>query len=265
MNKGEIMINQNPSSNLNRLLAIYILAMIFVGGLSLYFANAASGPQGASLSGEVLTTRANLTPGSETHPGGQIISLSMSIEQQTGNWKAYVGNVSGKYVLQNANNQSIYEWPLGTTITGEVYISRNSTITFASSAIICANDTTMNTEQQFFGMTSSDSYSINNTFNETNHTAFSVGATSFDTNQCPFAALWINDTEQTAYNTSIFQEVALYDTLGQKLIYVAIINNDNTGYDNQTTSGTFDFQAIVPENSSNQAGTTYYFYLELGS
>jgi len=262
--KGDMMMTKKPTSKLNRFLAFYILILILVGGLSLYFANAAA-PQGATLSGEVVTTRANLTPGSETHPGGRIISLSMSLEQQIFSWKAYVGNVSGKYVLQNANNQSIYEWPLGTSITGEVYISRNSSVSFSLGTIVCANDTLMDTEQQLFGMSSSDIYSINNTFNSTNHTAFSTGDNNFATNSCPYTALWINDTQQTPYNNSIFQEVVLYNTVGLGLVYATIINNDQRGYDNATTSGTFDFQAIVPENSSDQTGTAYYFYLELGS
>jgi hypothetical protein len=131
--------------------------------------------------------------------------------------------------------------------------------------IDCNNNTFSNNQLAFtsdyvigiYNYTASPS--INNTFNNTNHTGFNVGFNSISQNTCRAIALWINNTAQTPTNTSIFQEVSLYD--GANVVYAALINYRKTGFDNTTT---FDFQSIVAENRSSSTGTPYYFYLELG-
>ena len=232
--------------------------MLF-GGLSLYLANAI--PEGATISGSpTVDSGPNRTAGTRTDDGGDIITLALDLEQQTDAWKAYIGNVTGKYVLQNSNNLSIYEWPLGTSITGEVYASRTGSTNFTGGAISCASNAEMVTEQTALGLSDSATYNINNTFNSTNHSAFSAGAgNSLAENTCRSIALWINDTVQTPSSSAVSQEVALHD--GSMLVYAAIVNNDQKGFDNASLH---DFQLIVAENASS-TGTPYYFYLELGS
>ena len=56
--------------------------------------------------------------------------MNMSSDQQDSKWKAYIGNVSGSLRLSDSNSQSIYEWTF-TTITGEVFATRNQTITWS--------------------------------------------------------------------------------------------------------------------------------------
>jgi hypothetical protein len=238
---------------------LYLALIIIFGSLSFYLANAI--PEGATISGTpIVDIGPNKTAQSRTDPGGRIITLTLDLEQQNYAWKAYVGNVTGTYVLKNSYNYSIYEWPLGSTINGEVYISRNVSVNFTTGAVSCADSAEMVAEQANLGMAVTDSDSINSTFNSSNHTHFDAGYNTFTDNQCRAIALWVNDTQQTPSPSATFQEVALHD--GNNFVYASLINNDQTGFDNRTR---FDFQAIVAENRSSQTGTPYYFYIELGS
>ncbi len=215
-------------------------------------------PKGADLT-YVNTETFSPSPESRTDDGGNIVTLTINVEQQDDAWKGYVGNVTGVYVLKNSNNYSIYEWPAAAVITGEVYISRNSSLNFSSGAITCANAGEISAEESFFGMVSGDTDKIINTFNTTNHSAFNVGSNIIVQDSCNATALWVNDTVQTPSNTSVFQEIILHD--GSTLLYASLINDNKVGFDNTTS---YDFQAIVAENRTS-AGTTYYFYVELGS
>lgn len=240
--------------------ALLLCLVVLICWLSLYFVKAAE-PQGATIVGTPsVDTGPNRTPNNRSDLGGRIITLNLNLEQQDFGWKAYVGNVTGTYILQNSNNKSIYEWPLGTSITGEVYISRNSSVNWTVGAITCASNDEMITEQGIFGMSNSATDNINNTFNSTNHTSFNVGSNGINQNTCRAIALWVNDSVQTPSPSAVFQEVTLHD--GGNLVYASLINNDQTGFDNTTR---YDFQAIIAENRTAQSGTMYYFYLELGS
>jgi len=249
-------MNSKPKNN--NFLFLYLFLLILAGTLSLYLANA--DPQGATISGTPsVDSGPNKTPGSRTDAGGKIITLTLNLQQQDTAWKAYVGNVTGTYVLQNANNDSIYQWPTSASITGEVYISRNSSLNFSSGAITCASNAQMVTEQSVFGMSASDTDNVNNTFNSTNHTSFNVGTNPIAQNACRAIALWVNNTLQAPSASAVFQEVALFDT--HTLVYASLINKGNFGFDNTTR---YDFQAIIAENRTTPTGTPYYFYLELG-
>ncbi|HJX06088.1 MAG TPA: hypothetical protein VJ461_05225 [Candidatus Nanoarchaeia archaeon] len=246
-------------SKKTRLLLVYLVIAASLCSLSLYFAYA--NPQGATITSNSTDTGPSWSPQSNSELGGRIITLTLNLEQQDYAWKAYVGNVTGNYVLKNSNNFSIYEWPLGAAITGEVYMSRNSSVTWSPGNVTCASNAQMVTEQGIFGMGNTATDNINNTFNATNHTGFSAGSgNTLGANTCRSIALWVNDTRQTPSSSAVFQEVALHDE--HTVVFASIINNDVIGFDNSTI---YDFQAIVPENRTAQTGTTYYFYVELGS
>jgi len=243
-----------------RLLLVYLAIAVMLCGSSLYLAYAT--PQGATVSGSPsVDAGPNKTPTNRSDLGGRIITINLDLEQQNFAWKAYVGNVTGKYVLESASNFSIYEWPTGTSIDGEVYISRNSSVNFGSGQITCATIPEMVTENTFFGFDGASPDNINGTFNASAHQAFQAGTgNNFAANDCNATALWVNDTLQTPGSSAVFQEVALHD--GSNMVYAAIINNNEFGFDNTTQ---FDFQAIIPENRTASAGTNYYFYVEIGS
>jgi len=243
----------------SRLLLVCLIAVLLICSLSIYFTYAA--PQGATIGTPApsVDSGPTINPQSRNDTGGQIVTLSLSLEQQNFGWKAYVGNVTGSYVLKNSYNYSIYEWSLGTAIAGEVYMSRNSSVNWSTGAVTCASQAEMIAEQALFGMLNNAPDNINNTFNSTFHNAFDAGTNHLAV--CPTVALWVNDTAQMQNGSNaLFQEVVLHDE--HTVVYASVITNDKTGFDNRST---FDFQAIVPENRTSSVGTPYYFYVELGN
>jgi len=234
-----------------------------LGGLLFYLSFIVKFSYAVPMGGDVTFLSSDAytaSPKSRTDDGATINTIIVSVQQQNDAWKAYVGNVTGKYVLRNSNNFSIYEWPLSANITGEVYLSRNNSVNFSAGAVVCANNSALVAEQVVFGMAEADTDNINNTFNTSDHSSFRVGSTLFNQDDCAAIALWVNNTPQTPGSTALFQQIALYD--GHTVFYASLINKGKTGFDNTTT---YDFQAIVAENRSAAAGTAYYFYVELGS
>jgi hypothetical protein len=186
---------------------------------------------------------------------GTITTLTLSSNQQDYKWKAYVGNVTGRLVLDDASGDSIYDWSTG-VVAGEVYVSRFSNINWNS--IACVNQASIDTEQTGLSMSSIVKDNINATFNYTNHVAFDVGTTSIS--GCRSTATYINDAAQTMGPGASFQEILLRDTTTSNLIYAGIINSSVTGYNGQS----YDFQMIIGENESASTPTQYYFWVELG-
>ncbi len=87
------------------------LAMLLVAR---YTGNTPTGP-------EVVSVVSNATgslrsPLSVNVSGGYIYTVLINTTSQNPRWKAFVGNVSGKISLDNANNYTIYDWSL--TFTG---------------------------------------------------------------------------------------------------------------------------------------------------
>lgn len=188
---------------------------------------------------------------------GTITVLDINSNQQDYKWKAYVGNVTGKLTLDDGTANTIYDWTLGTP-TGEVYVTRSSSVTWTN--VTCANDTVIQDEQTALGMLSTDNDNINKTFNYTVHQSILVGTKNIVNSTCRSTATYISDAMQTITETTLFQEVLLSDSFTGSLIYATTIEDDETGYNNET----FDFQLLVAENESSTTPTLYYFYVELG-
>ena len=195
--------------------------------------------------------------------GGQIITLVLTARQQNPHYKAYVGNVTGAYVLEDASNYSIYEWSIS-TIAGEVYTTRaSSTINWNN--IVCANSSHVAQEMTVMrhNSTNTPDDPMNKTFDDdaNDHWGFWVGGSDITPNSCNYSInTWVNDTAQSS--TNLFDEVVLYDG-GGDIIYATKIENDLRGYRNDST--TYDFQMLVAENASDGGPyqTNYYFYVEL--
>jgi hypothetical protein len=189
---------------------------------------------------------------------GTITTIILSANQQDFKWKAYVGNVTGKVALDDANGKTIYDWNLGTAGGGEVYVSRFSNINWAS--IACVNQTTIDSEDAGLGISASAGDSINATFNytNTNHRSFNVGVIPISS--CRAAATYVNDTAQNLVSTALFQEILLMDTAHSEMVYSTLIESGQKGFD----SAQHDFQLLVAENESATAPTPYFFWVELG-
>lgn len=199
----------------------------------------------------------DVTPPNRTDSGGTITWISFDANQQNPNWKAYVGNVTGKYTLDDVNGNTIYDWTIIGTISGEVYASRNETITW--STINCSNTTVISGEESALSMAGGDSDSINMTFNETFHDSFLVGTVNITTNTCRSTPTYLNDTKQSLNGNTSFIEVLLADD-SRRLVYSAILEQNLLGFDN---SSVFDFQIILAEDGENPTPSTYYFWAEI--
>lgn len=183
--------------------------------------------------------------------GGTITTMLLNTTQQNLRWKAYVGNVSGRYVLQDSANYSIYDWTFSSS-SGEVYATRASSLTW--STIACANYTDITDEQTALNQNSGNSDTIAVTFASNLHDAFAVGTVNINADSCNSTATNVNGVSQTA----VFQEVLLHDE-ASAFVYTTILDYNTTGYNTQK----YDFQMIVPEDDITAGNTAYYFYVEL--
>ncbi|MBN1793065.1 hypothetical protein JW826_05265 [Candidatus Woesearchaeota archaeon] len=232
-----------------------LLALVGLLSVSWFFGSVAAVPQGANIS--VLATDNGTLRSADSHTaqGGSFTTLLLNVTSQTSKWKAYVGNVTGVITLDNINNQTIYNWQI-TSVQGEVYVSRSSSVDFISMA--CANDVNITYEQGLLNINASSDDSINNTFYRKIHKSFVIGGTGLVSNSSCYAiATFVNDTSQAPSEAATFQEVLMSD--GGGLVYSTILENKRSGFDNSS----YDFQAIVPDDPTAVA-TTYYFYAELG-
>ncbi len=217
-------------------------------------------PQGANIVSSGQESQPSSPPDNRSDDGGTINVLVLNTVQQNPGWKAYVGNVTGRLTLDDADGYTIYDWALAAnSIQGEVYVSRNSSITWSN--ISCASSSVISSEESYLGKNPADPDSINNTFNYTVHKAMQVGVNSISQDSCRSTATYVNDSRQSMSNTSLFQEILLQDQ-NNVLIYATFIDQDSPSYKN-LTNHTYDFQLIVGEDETASTPTTYYFYLEI--
>lgn len=232
-------------------IVISLLALLLVAHNQLV----ESAPQGVIVLYNSTENASSRAAAEHTAAGGSFTTMVLNVTSQTSKWKAYVGNVSGKLTLDNSNNMTIYDWAL-TTVQGEVYVSRNDSISFAS--LVCANSTHIASEDSDLSINSSSDDSINKTFSQKAHKSFVIGGSGVVANStCYSIATYIGDVSQAASESAIFQEVIMTDS--SNLVYVSILEDSKVGFDN----GLFDFQMIVPDNPT-EVSNTYYFYAELG-
>jgi len=231
-----------------------ITLIVFLILISLAYVNSVpTGPQ--IMSNE--TVNASASPAASiTTAGGTFTTLILNATMQNYRWKAYVGNVTGRFALQDASNYSIYDWAL-TTIAGEVYVARNNSISWT--LVNCSNQTNIGSEEYSLNITDSKVDSINRTFNRTIHRSFYVGSNYISNSTCPAIATYVNGTRQTINETAAFQEILLSDRTS--IIYATLLENKVQGFNNQQ----YDFQLIVPDYGSEALTTAvpYYFFIEL--
>jgi hypothetical protein len=254
--------------------------MLFVGIviwliLALVFVNAAPIPPTITYVSNSTMGSANSVgaffnyTGNGTHAGGYIFTIQVFSMIQDRKWKAFIGNVSGRLTLDDGDSYTIYDWDQFTgTIGGEIYTTRFSSAVNWSN-INCtwgysntSNKTVLENENSALSLTSTAD-NITRTFNDTIHPQMQVGNRVIPQNTCFSTKTFINNSRQT---TNVFAEILLYDGISGtdgKIIYTTSIDTSNQyGYRNDTN---YDFQLIVPENSSTTApgSTPYYFYVEL--
>lgn len=231
---------------------VRFLALLFV---VLFAGYALADPQGTQITNNVTETTPVGSVGSLTTAGGSFTTLVLNTTTQTPRWKAYVGNVTGTFTLDDADGNTLYDWSTN-TFTGEVFASRSSAVDWGQ--VQCVQDSNILAEHTALNMTAVQVDNINRTFNDTIHAEFWVGSSFFAQSNCRAIATYVNDASQTPDVNADFQVVLLDDT--SNLVFTALVENDQTGFDSQP----YDFQMIVPESDRQATPQTYYFYTELG-
>lgn len=249
-------MKQNGNSTMKK--AGMIISMVML--ISLYAFTVFSLPAAPTLQYQNNSTSTNSGIGilRSGDDGGYITTINLNVLQQNLKWKAYVGNVSGRFVLEDADGYSIYEWDMGLSTQGKVFIARNQTVDWTT--ISCSNRSNIYNEESSLNILTADSDSINSTFGASVHQQFKVGPNIIVNSTCPSIATYINSTNQTLTESSDFQEVILSDGNGN-IVYTTVLEQDQMGYRNDTT---YDFQAIVADDETALTITNYYFYVELG-
>jgi len=188
--------------------------------------------------------------------GGVISNFNISATIQNPRWKAFVGEVIGQFTLDDSGGSTIYDWTLA-TITGRVYATRkNTAVTWTG--IDCASVAQLETENGAMSLSNVDD-NITSTFADTTHETFNVGPETIPANNCATLNTYRNGVK-TQDAGQPFEEMVLYEA-GGNLVYATILEEDQTGYNNEN----YDFQMIVPENESSTSNTIYYMYVELGN
>lgn len=217
---------------------MFLLAAAYVYGLPTGATNLDRGDSSSR------TDFSGITAATTAAQGGNITALNVAGIRQTTFWQGFYGNISGEIVLDDANNNTFYNWSM-TTATGEVYASTDASVTWAS--IACASQANIASEHTALGMTASDGDNVNNTYTSTDDITVDGNLIT----SCPSTKTFVSDAP-----SANFVQVLLYE--GSAIVYATILEDGQTGFD----GGLYDFQLLVGENPS-AGSTTYNFYVEL--
>jgi hypothetical protein len=203
------------------------------------------------------------SPATALAEAGNITQLTIDAVGPTRSWTGFYGEISGEIVLEDANGNRMYNWS-DTSITGELYASRASSINWSNaSCFVDGGSVNYTGENSFYDMNYFDADNINSTFTQTDHDEFFIADRSVT--GCPTIYTHVSDEAQNEE----FVEVLLHDeTTANAAIYVALIENKDNGNNTAVVGfdgSTHDFQMIVPENgtASNSVTTTYYFWISV--
>jgi hypothetical protein len=250
-----INLNKPRTENNSRLVkvvnVVVIFMLIFFGFMRIVYAV----PVGPQITFNSTSNATQAPAAAITTAGGTFTTLSLNTTGQTYRWKAYVGNVSGRLVLADATNYTIFDWNVA-SVSGEVYATRSNSVNWGS--VTCAASNTINTEDTFMNMSSGIPDTINKTFNRTVHRSFYVGSVLVPNSTCRSVATFVNNTAQTVSENAVFQQVLLQD-VSANLVYTTLVNASAIGYN----ANRYDFQMILAENEYQTSPTTYYLYVEL--
>ncbi|MBN1543972.1 hypothetical protein JW898_00755 [Candidatus Woesearchaeota archaeon] len=221
----------------------------------------------------------------QSHQRGYIHYVNIDESAPTQKWKAYVGNVTGEFALQDASGNAIYDWNIA-TITGELYATKEAPTGGSGrfqggipdwTAVTCANSTIVYDEESQFNHTAAEEDSLRNTFkngNNFNLTSFYAGeklvtdstVIGGEAGGCFGAYMNKNNTDQFTNWQEVMLTDATYEDEGAgdydyDVIYATLLENNVYGFDSRL----YDFQILLPEVATDGATTvtTYYFYIEL--
>lgn len=273
--------NKEREKEVFKMMRIEKIILVLVGIFMLSFSVSAvvTNPSGATSVEERSTETFNgslWSAASHEASAGNVTEINITGISQTKSWQGYYGEVTGTITLDDANNNTMYDWSSAEP-QGEIYASNASIVIWDD--IQCFNydadgDTEINITgvEAMFGIASDDYDGIDITFHSngklsdhaTDHPEFYVGSRTITPASCPATSTYINSA--SAAGSTDFTEVLLTDKLS--IVFTTIIQNDDFGNvtDKEGFDGnTHDFQMLVAENGNDGDDTTtpYYFFVEL--
>jgi hypothetical protein len=188
-------------------------------------------------------------------------------------WTIFVGNVTGRLVLQTAQNESIISWDVTDTTTSLIYVAdTDSDVDFNSLAAFSRNTTGSYMADDFTELDSAigaSDYpdSVNLTFTSGGSP---ITTTTFNVfgNQITDVPI-VNSTNSTTFVTGIFWDTSddsnsnnQYDnTSKEDILFVTMVNQSKQGM-----YGTYDYEIRVPASLKDYGGPDYAtvkFYAEI--
>jgi hypothetical protein len=209
---------------------------------------------------------------------GNITAVNIYDIRSTLFWQGYYGNITGRIVLDDAVNNTMFAWELATP-GGEIYAT-NSSGSVLWDNLTCVNFTGGEPQHKINGTTLTVQYNMNTstdpaynltydsfnmTFNLSYPDILSVGANKIgdddtDTEHCSMLYTFVDN----AWQQTRFKEILTFDN-DSALVFVTFIENSLNGYE-AGSNDQHDFQIMVAEDGTpGQESTTtpYYFYVEL--
>jgi hypothetical protein len=265
----------------------FLVVVFAIAGASIKLSLADGGPTaplGPNYIQEINSTRmsnASYGPKPWIAEAGNITELLINATSPSRSWAGYFGNITGQIVLQDVNNNTLYDWQ-NLEPQGEIYASTNNSVNWPT--IRCFNHTSdegsgdstdrfvqtdinATTENARYGIENTAPDAINATFNRTTHVQFNIGTITIPTNTCYVTWTYVNNVSQS----TDFQEMLLTDgNPYNALLFMTFIENNDIN--NETDTFGFDgrdhdFQMLVAEDghpgASEDLTTTYYFWTEI--
>jgi hypothetical protein len=266
-------VKKRPSSfRVNAMLLCISTMLVLFSSLAL----AQTAPQGPDsiLSSQLGRHQNNSDPVAVYAKAGNVTALVISHVTTTQSWQGYYGNVTGTITLDDANNQTLYDWSLPDP-QGEIYASNYSVVDWTkiycintsgirpqcsnqNGANLCYNGHNGTQLELSYGINLTDRDGVNETFNGTFTGSFRTGAITIDSvDGCSMANPYVDDAWASSW-----QELILTDNVS--IIFTSIIRENGDGY--KTGTEPADFQMLVLENGHagyENAMSIYYFFVEL--
>ena len=158
--------------NLAALVVILVFLTAFFASIICALPN---GPISIIYKGNATKNTSTLT-GRGIDQRSTIVTVKLNVSQQTVKWKAYVGNITGKITLDDAQNYTIYDWTVS-QVQGKVFATRRATAVNWNT-VICANNSVVEAEMVALNHAIKTDDTINKTFTPINHPGFWAGPTS---------------------------------------------------------------------------------------
>lgn len=203
---------------------------------------------------EVSASRYNdsRAPATLSAQAGNVTELDIQANWTSQVWQGYFGNVTGTVLLATSSGEALYDWSL-TAPTGQIYASRNNSITWGTN-IGCANAGNITKEEQTLQINTS-AEGISETFIVGTHDGFSVGSQPITADQCSR----VNLNGVGGANANGNWTVVLLADGSDNLVYASLLENNMDGFDGKA----HDFEMLIPDGKQSATPETYYFWAEL--